>query len=131
MKSTLSRRAFLKIAVSSSGAMALAACAAQPPAAPVAQEPAAEPAVAGPTEAPPAPEPTLAAPSAEEAVVVEAWVQEASIPPQKKVSEDFMAANPNIKINFVPTTLADTATKLLASIAAKRPSFDPQNTFPS
>jgi multiple sugar transport system substrate-binding protein len=115
MKSTLSRRAFLKIAVSSSGAMALAACAAQPPAAPVAQEPAAEPAVAGPTEAPPAP--TLAAPSAEE-TVVEAWVQEASIPPQKKVSEDFMAENPNIKINFVPTTLADTATKLLASIAA-------------
>jgi len=124
MKSALSRRKFLMIAASSGGALALAACAAQPTPAPAPQQPAAT-AETKPTEAPPppteapaaTPEPTLAPPPAE-ATTIELWVQEVSIAPQKKVSADFMAKTPNIKLNFVPTTLADTTTKLLASIAA-------------
>ncbi len=113
MKSEISRRAFLKLAVSSSGIMALAACAA-----PAAQQPAAQEPVAQEPAAPETEVTTAPPPASTEETSIEMWVQEISIPPQKAVAEDWMAQNPGYVINFVPTNFADTTTKLLASIAA-------------
>jgi multiple sugar transport system substrate-binding protein len=116
----LSRRDFLRWSATIAAGAALTACAkkatevpAQPTEAPEAA-PTAAPTEA-PTEAPPE-APTQA--PAEEVITVDMWVQEVSIPPQKAVSAKFTEKNPNISINFVPTTLADTTTKLLAAIAA-------------
>jgi multiple sugar transport system substrate-binding protein len=93
-KKTLNRRRFLKNAAVISGSALLAACTPKTPAA---------------TSAPNAVEPTVAqqapttAPAAAEAVEIEFWNQMSS-PANKaifpKVIDDFMAANPKVKVKY-------------------------------
>ena len=92
----LSRRAFLTLAASAATGTALAACAA-PPAAP---QPAA-------TEAP-----------AAEPVTIDIWEQQVSIDAASGAAKAFAEKFPNITLNWVPTPIADTSTKLVAAIAA-------------
>ena len=95
---SLSRRAFLNLAAMTAAGAALAACAA-----PVAPQ-----AAGGESAAAPANEP----------VTIDIWEQQVSVDAATGAAKAFAEKNPNIKLNWVPTPLADTTTKLVAAIAA-------------
>jgi ABC-type glycerol-3-phosphate transport system substrate-binding protein len=94
----LSRRDFLKWTAVASSAALLVAC---------------QPVATSPGEQAPA----GAAPDAE-AVALDAWVQETSIFGMQPATDAFLEQHADIQLNLVPTPLRDTATKLLAAIAA-------------
>ena len=90
----LSRRTFLTLAASVATGTALAACVA------------------------PAPAEQGAGAPATEAVTIDIWEQQVSIDAASGAAKAFAEKFPNITLNWVPTPLADTSTKLVAAIAA-------------
>ena len=92
----LSRRTFLTLVAGATTTAALAACVAQTPA--PAEEGAGAPAT--------------------EAVTIDIWEQQVSIDAASGAAKAFAAKYPDIQLNWVPTPLADTSTKLIAAIAA-------------
>ena len=90
----LSRRTFLILAASAATGTALAACVA------------------------PAPAEQGAGAPATEAVTIDIWEQQVSIDAASGAAKAFAEKFPNITLNWVPTPIADTSTKLVAAIAA-------------
>lgn len=92
---SLSRRAFLNLVAGSATGLALAACVAAP-----------------------APAEQGAGAPATEAVTIDIWEQQVSIDAASGAAKAFAAKYPDITLNWVPTPIAETATKLVAAIAA-------------
>jgi len=108
----LDRRNFLRLAALTSAGAFLAACGAKQTATTAPQEATAAEAEATPTLAP-----TPFIPSSD-TNTVDIWVQQVSIDVMKGTAKVFMEKNPDIKVNFVPMTMNDASTNLLAAIAA-------------
>src|SRR5919199_4042019 len=109
---SLSRREFLRLAALGGAGVALAACGGAPAtSAPGATTAAEQTAQSNATV-------SGGVPASSGAVTVDVWIQQGAVDAAAEATKAFEKKNPDIKMNMIPTPLGETATKLLAAIAA-------------